>query len=232
MVTLKLGSNGQTAKFTEVPAFGHHSCLSVFNEAPEVCYRRGDLVFDARQQSQYLFLVTSGIVKVVSFYQQNEMLYDYYLPNQIVNAEAVFSSSTKDLLATASTHLTKVKRLSIDNFQKALESQPSLHQDLASHLMQSLLRTQERLLRLTLLSAEQRVVHFLLAHNEKAGRRVGFEYVIKPLPTHQEIGHFAGTGRQTVTTVLNDLRRQDIVHFNRHYLIIRNLDALKAKLAE
>ncbi len=229
MMTFNLHSANRSAKIVDAPASRQYTCLSLFNLSPEVTYKRGELIFNARQQRQYLFLVTSGIVKITSFYQNQEMLHDYHLPNEIMNGEAVYGANDNDLIAKAATNLTRIKKIPIDQFREALESKPSLHQEFINHLTQSLHRTRERLLRLALLPAEQRVIHFLLTHTERAGRRVGFEYVIKPLPTHQEIGYIAGTGRQTVTTVLNELRRQDLVHFNRQYLIVRNLEALKAK---
>lgn len=223
--------NNPTAKIIDAPASRQYSCLSLFNNAREVSYKRGELIFDTRQQGQYIFLLTAGIVRVSSFYQGHEMLHDYHLPNEIMNGEGVFGTGSQELLATAATNQTRVKKIPIQYFREALEHNPALHREYFSHLMQSLGRTRERLLRLALLPAEQRVIHFLLTHAERAGRRVGFEYVIKPLPTHQEIGYIAGTGRQTVTTVLNELRRQGIVHFNRQYLLIRDLEALKAKAA-
>lgn len=231
MMTFNLHPANRAAKIIDAPASRHYTCLSLFNGAPEISYKRGELIFDARHQGQYIFLVTAGIVKISSFYQNHEMLHDYLMPDEIMNGEAVFSTQSQELMATAATNLTRVKKIPISSFREALEAKPELHQEFISHLLRSMNRTRERLLRLALLPAEQRVIHFLITHTEKAGRRVGFEYVIKPLPTHQEIGYIAGTGRQTVTTVLNELRRQGIVHFNRQYLLVRNLDALKAKAA-
>ncbi|HHM21267.1 MAG TPA: helix-turn-helix domain-containing protein [Bacteroidetes bacterium] len=83
---------------------------------------------------------------------------------------------------------------------------------------------------MTLLSSGKRIIHFLINHTEEAGRQVGYEYVIKPAITHKETGTIASTSRQTATTVLNELRTKGLIHFNRSYLIIRDLDALK-KLA-
>lgn len=231
MMTFNLHSTNRAAKIIDVSASRPFNCTSFFNNAPEITYKRGELIFDLRQQGQYIFLVTGGIVKVNSFFQGQELLHDYYLPDELMNFESVYGQSGSEVIASAATNLTKVRKISIDYFREALDAKPSLHEAFISHFVHALQRTRERLLRLSLLSAEQRVVHFLLTHTQKAGHQVGFEYVIKPLPTHQEIGCIAGTGRQTVTTVLNELRRQGIVHFNRQYLLVRNLEGLKEKLS-
>ena len=80
---------------------------------------------------------------------------------------------------------------------------------------------------MTLLDSRKRIIHFLLTHTKKAGRKVGFEYVVKPAITHKEIGTIAGTSRQTATTVLNELRSKGIIHFNRSYIIVRDLERLE-----
>ena len=46
---------------------------------------------------------------------------------------------------------------------------------------------------------------------QKRGERVGFETVVRKFLTHQEIANITATSRQTVTTVLNDLRSRDII---------------------
>jgi len=50
--------------------------------------------------------------------------------------------------------------------------------------------------------------------------------------THQEIANLTATSRQTVTTVLNDLRNKNILTFNRSRLLIRDLDRLWGECSE
>jgi len=40
------------------------------------------------------------------------------------------------------------------------------------------------------------------------------------------MGNLSDTSRQTVTTVLNELKAVNLIHFTRRYIVIRNLDAL------
>ena len=44
--------------------------------------------------------------------------------------------------------------------------------------------------------------------------------------THQEIANLTATSRQTVTTVLNELRNKNILTFNRRRLLIRDMGEL------
>jgi len=88
-------------------------------------------------------------------------------------------------------------------------------------------KNNDRLHRLLLYKSRQRVVQFLLDYVNEVGQRVGYEYVIKKPFTHEEIGNLSDTSRQTVTTVLNELKGKNLIHFTRRYILIRNLEALE-----
>jgi CRP-like cAMP-binding protein len=46
--------------------------------------------------------------------------------------------------------------------------------------------------------------------------------------THKEMADLTGTSRQTVNAVLNDLRRQNILTFDRKRMLVRDMDKLVA----
>jgi CRP/FNR family transcriptional regulator, cyclic AMP receptor protein len=48
--------------------------------------------------------------------------------------------------------------------------------------------------------------------------------------THQEIANLTATSRQTVTTILNELRNHNILTFDRKRMLIRDMDRLKSEL--
>ncbi len=74
-------------------------------------------------------------------------------------------------------------------------------------------------------------MELLIEMVEKKGQRVGYEWVVRKFITHQEIANLTATSRQTVTTVLNDLRNKNLLTFNRRRLLVRDMDALKREVA-
>jgi CRP/FNR family transcriptional regulator len=208
--------------------FNQASCAALFEKMPEETFKRGKVIFWNRQSSfKYVYLVTGGMVKISSVHQQKELMEDYFQEGEMLNCQAILGDQPGTLSAVAMVGKTSVRKLPIALFRQAVRSNHHLYEEVLDNLAASLQRTQDRLLRMTLLSANQRVYHFLAKHALHSGRKVGFEYVIKPVPTHQEIGNIAGVGRQTVTTVLNELRREGIIHFNRRYLIVRDVKMLQ-----
>lgn len=207
------------------------SLPSLFEKVPETPLKRGEAVFCGCHAHPYVYLVAKGIVKLNSFHDGKEMLEDYIQEGELFNCGVLFQQNLMDLSAEAMTHPTALKKIPVRDFRKAMSANPLLYEDVLGNISASLGRTRERLRRFALLGSRRRVVHFLANHVQSAGRRVGYEYVVKPLMTHQQIGNIAGTSRQTATTVMNELRRQGIIHFTRSYLIVRDMDALR-KMAE
>lgn len=93
------------------------------------------------------------------------------------------------------------------------------------------LRKAERMIASLLFkSSRQRVIEYVVELAEDRGTKVGFEIEVKEFFSHKIIGSLTATSRQTVTTVLNDLRNKDLISFNRKRLLVRDLGGLKKEL--
>ena len=57
-------------------------------------------------------------------------------------------------------------------------------------------------------------------------KMVGTETLIMNNLTHQDMAKLTATSRQTVTTVLNELREKNLIYFDRKRILIRNIDKL------
>jgi CRP/FNR family cyclic AMP-dependent transcriptional regulator len=75
--------------------------------------------------------------------------------------------------------------------------------------------------------ARTRVVEFLKDAASWKGKKVGSETMIATPLTHKDIAALTGTSRQTVTTILNELKDKNLINFDRKKILIRDLAALK-----
>ena len=91
------------------------------------------------------------------------------------------------------------------------------------------LEMEQRLESLVFKDSRTRIIEFLKNLAAKKGQRVGYEMLVRKFLTHQEIANLTATSRQTVTTVLNELRNKNILIFNRRRLLIRDMDKLAAE---
>jgi CRP-like cAMP-binding protein len=89
---------------------------------------------------------------------------------------------------------------------------------------------EKRLESLVFKDSRTRIVEYLLELVNTKGQRVGYELLVRKFNTHQEIANLTATSRQTVTTLLNDLRNKNILTFDRKRLLIRDIDMLKKEV--
>ena len=115
------------------------------------------------------------------------------------------------------------------NFQKLLSESYTLQQQVLQLLLKTAKQKQIYLHRMIGMSSRQRILHFLLDYVADIGQRVGYEWVIRTPFSMTQIGQLSHTSRQTASTLMNELKRAYIIHFNRKYLIIRDLDLLKKR---
>jgi CRP-like cAMP-binding protein len=90
-----------------------------------------------------------------------------------------------------------------------------------------LVRAEDKLESLIFKDARTRIIEFIKDAVNKRGRRVGYEMLLKHSLTHQDIANITCTSRQTVTLVLNELKKSDLIYFNRGKILVRDM----AKLA-
>jgi len=78
--------------------------------------------------------------------------------------------------------------------------------------------------------ARTRVIEYVLCQLTKRGQSKGNFILLKPFVTHKELGKLTATTRQIVTTILNSLRRKQILAFDRNILIVKNRESLQNEI--
>lgn len=112
------------------------------------------------------------------------------------------------------------------DFQTFLQGNKAFMSAFLFHLTKKLNKLEDRLSSLILKDARERIIDFLLETAGNEGKRVGYETLVKHHLTQQDIANLTGTSRQTVTSVLNELRKNNLIYFNRNTILIRDLDKL------
>lgn len=173
-----------------------------------------------------LFLV-KGRVKMGTFAQDGrEVIKEILQEGAFFGDLALAGECKRPDFAQAQHDDVEVLSIQLDDFQQIMLKNQSLVFSIMQHMTQRLQRVEERLAKLVLKDARSRIVEFLLETAGKEGRRVGFETLVKHHLTQQDIANLTGTSRQTVTSVLNDLRKSNLIYFNRNSILIRDMTKL------
>ncbi len=85
---------------------------------------------------------------------------------------------------------------------------------------------ERRLEAMMIKDARARIVDFIKDAASKNGQRVGYEMLVRHSLTQQDIANLTGTSRQTVTSVMNDLKKSNLIYFNRRSILVRDMQKL------
>jgi CRP-like cAMP-binding protein len=124
---------------------------------------------------------------------------------------------------------TTICPLSIEELKELMKQDKELSFRLLKLVGLRLMRLERRLELLVFKDARTRVIEFLKDAAEWKGKKVGFETMIPTKLTHKDIAALTGTSRQTVTTILNELKDRNLIYFDRRKILIRDLDRLGAE---
>lgn len=214
--------------------------LNVFNKLPvERVYKVSELLKESTNKKHQfiyqksdpcdrLFFLYAGSVKVGT--NSND---DREVIKSIVHPKAMFGEWNfsddyrRSEFAIAMDSNTITFELKLEDFMMLMKDDFDFAMSVINIIGKKLRYAEKRLESLILKDARSRIIDFLKDNAENFGRQVGFEMLLKHSMTQQDIANFTGTSRQTVTSVLNDLRRSNKIHFNRKSILIRDLAGLQ-----
>ena len=198
----------------------------------EKVFKKGERIYLVDDHSDRIYFILRGRVKIVIQGDGDKEIIKAVLGRGEVFGEMAIvldQKRTDTAIAMEETELCIISKRDIN----LLFKERSGLQDFFLRLMGSrILEVENRLESLIFKDSRTRIVDFLLELAEKKGERVGYEMVVRKFLTHQEIANLTATSRQTVTTVLNDLRGKELIKFDRRRLLIRDFDRLRQESSQ
>jgi CRP/FNR family transcriptional regulator, cyclic AMP receptor protein len=79
--------------------------------------------------------------------------------------------------------------------------------------------------------ARTSIIELILSMTKEHGENRGNQILIKHNLTHQDLANLTATSRQTVTTLLNELKEQGVIEMERKKIFVLKIQALEAALA-
>jgi len=207
---------------------GEFDLVSLFSDCKRKKYRLNELIFTPLSYSNKIYFLINGKVNVTIVSDKGRTVSaGYYKKGDLINLEVINNGKKRKVTANSKSKNTMALVISKSNFLRKLSAIPELQRYVLRKLLLDKANAEERFQRVLDIPSTGRVYTFLYHHALRFGERVGYEYVIREPLTHQEIGVHIGCSRQTVTTSMNIIRREGIIHFNRRYWIIRDPGGLK-----
>lgn len=166
------------------------------------------VIFSAHEAGQTLFIITVGRVKVSAMtHDGREIILAILKRSDFFGEMSLLDGKPRSATVTA-VEDTELLVLQRDDFLAMLDRNPQLALRMLETMATRLRKTDRRVESLALMSVYGRIAGILLQLAEEDGIRVGYDVIIPHRPLHVDIAKMAGTTRETVTRVLNDLRER------------------------
>lgn len=173
-----------------------------------------------------VFLISSGRIKIGTYGSDGKEVTKAILsPGQVFGELALINDGGRRDFAYSleDTSLCVLKK---EDLHAMLKDRSELNLFFMRLIGKRTLQLEQRLENLMFKTSRSRIVEFLHELADTKGRAVGFEKEVRSMLTHKEIADLTGTSRQTVNAILNDLRRKNILTFDRKRMLVRDMDKL------
>jgi len=190
-------------------------------------YSKGSYIYLPNEYADKVFFLTDGRVKIGTYSDQGKEVAKAILgPGEVFGELSIIGNSSRHDFAYAMED-THVCIMSVQDMKNMMREYNALTLFLMKLMGSRMLEMEQRLQSLVFKDSRTRVIEFLYDLADKKGQRVGYEMLVRKFLTHEEIANLTATSRQTVTTVLNELRNGNIITFNRKRMLVRDMEQLK-----
>lgn len=194
-------------------------------------YDKGEYIYSPNKKAEYVYFVRKGRVKISLLSDDGKTIIKAVLQEGEVFGELALIGEQSRTEFAQTMENSEIQAIPLYITQNLMQQNQQFGQLVIQLIGSRLLQTQRRLEALVFCDARSRIIQFLGDLATEKGRRVGYEMLVPKFFTHQEIANLTDTSRQTVTTILNELRAENLIYFDRKRLLVRDVKKLQDMLA-
>jgi CRP/FNR family transcriptional regulator, cyclic AMP receptor protein len=189
-------------------------------------YTRHQVLYKPGQTAGKVFFLLKGLVKVAVHAEKKDIIKYVVRPGSLFGESFLTGENQRRDFAYAMDLQIEVLELDSQVLLNLMKNNFGFAQSLLHFLGERLRYTETQLENVVLKDSKSRILEFLHQIGIEQGKRIGYETLVKHNMTHQDIADLTGTSRQMVTAVLNQLKRSNVLYFNRKKILFRDLNAL------
>lgn len=191
-------------------------------------FKRGEFIYFPDEQASHIYMIVSGHVRIGHYLDDGkEVIKSILTTGEIFGELALAGEERRSDFAQAMDDKTTVCPLSIGELKELMYDNKELSFRILKLVGLRLMKLERKLELLVFRDARTRIIEFLKDAAAWKGKKVGLETMIATNLTHKDIAALTGTSRQTVTTILNELKEKNLINFDRRKILIRDLANLK-----
>ncbi len=183
-----------------------------------------DHVYLTSDVSRHVYVLLAGSVKVfASAGFGREVIKTVVQPGGVFGELSLTGEAKRTDSAATLKHESAYLAIPVERVQDLMQRNFRFSRAVLELVGERLRNAETQLQNLIVKDARTRIVDFLRDSAKATGRAIGYETLVKHPFTHQDIAAITGTSRQMVTAVMNELKRSNLIHFNRHSFLVRDM---------
>lgn len=191
-------------------------------------FKKDEFIYFPEETANFIYMISSGRVRIGHYLDDGkEVINSILTTGEIFGELALAGEEKRKDFAQAMDANTIICPLGIEQLKSLMYENRELSFKLLKLIGFRLMKLERKLELLVFKDARTRIIEFLKDAASWKGKKVGFETMIATKLTHKDIASLTGTSRQTVTTILNELKEQNLINFDRKKILIRDLENLK-----
>lgn len=190
--------------------------------------RKSNFIYQPGDVADKVFFVLDGMVKTGTYNEEGKEAIKHIICKGEMFGELGLSGveERSDFAATLKKEAT-VLFIPVNEMRGSMSRNPGLGLNLINKLGDRIKQSEKRLEELIFKDSRARIISFIRTQADKTGQNYGDEVLIKHGLTQQDMANLTGTSRQLVTIILNELRKEDQINFDRSSILIRDLASLQ-----
>jgi CRP-like cAMP-binding protein len=195
-------------------------------------YAKDDVIFHADESGDVFCLIREGQVKVTMISPEGkEIILSILGPGDFFGEMALLDDEPRSATVVATENLDLVTIWRSD-FLQILAENFSITRKVLAEISQRLRHASNRIESLATMDVYGRLARFFLDLAKEQGKVLDNGYVAVTRPTHQAIANMIGTSRETVSRLIHDLMRQNLLLSEGKTIYLRKtaLDQFRAEM--
>jgi CRP-like cAMP-binding protein len=191
-------------------------------------YKKNEFVYFPNDKAHHIYMIAEGRVKIGGYLEDGKEVVKAILSRgEIFGELALTGEERRTDYAQAMDDNVSICPIGIEEMQALMKDDQELSLKIYKLIGLRIRKLERKVESLVFKDARTRIIDFLKEAAAWKGKKVGFETMIPTKLTHKDIANLTGTSRQTVTTILNELKEKNLINFDRRKILIRDLDKLE-----
>jgi CRP-like cAMP-binding protein len=193
-------------------------------------YRKNETIYELGQHANALHLVLRGRARLRDRdWDGRDITVSFAAAGEPLGIEAL-AEQPRRIMSASAAESSELLTIEAEALRDLLARDPLLARHLLRHASEVMLHMEERIKMLAFLDVPSRLAGTILWLADRYGVAGEHSMEVPYWFTHQEMADLIGSTRETVTTVLADFKREELIDSRHHHFVVLDRAALTRRI--